>query len=109
MSHDLVEFIVANSRYLQLYNSEDVSLGVWLSSIELHRIHDTRFDTEFRSRGCLNDYLVTHKQTASLMKLKFSYFRDTGQICSKEFKLRNSYHYNWNVPPSLCCTRNKTL
>ena len=29
LSHDLVAFIASNSRYLQLYDNDDVSVGVW--------------------------------------------------------------------------------
>ena len=106
ISHDLVAFVATNSRYLQLYNSEDVSLGVWLAAIELHRIHDTKFDTEFESRGCHNDYIVTHKQTIISMREKYNHLQAHGLLCKQLVQTRRSYNYNWSVPPSQCCIRN---
>jgi galactosylxylosylprotein 3-beta-galactosyltransferase len=47
---------------LMIWNSEDISVGAWLSPIQVNRVHSIRFDTEAKSRGCNNDYIVTHKQ-----------------------------------------------
>lgn len=49
------------------YNSEDVSVGAWLAGLNVHYVHDPRFDTEWTSRGCHNEYLVTHKQASPLL------------------------------------------
>ncbi len=68
ISHDLVTFVSKNSDILQLYSNEDVSLGVWLAPLILNRVHDIRFDTEFESRGCSNNYFITHKQAILDMK-----------------------------------------
>ncbi|KAF2349354.1 Glycosyl transferase family 31, partial [Trinorchestia longiramus] len=106
LSHDLVEFVASNSKWLQLYNNEDVSLAVWLAPLQLHRIHDTRFDTEYMSRGCHNDYIVTHKQTVNSMRDKFNHLQVDGTMCKSLVKLRSSYNYNWKVRPSQCCIRN---
>ena len=106
ISHDLVAFVATNSKYLQLYNSEDISLSVWLAPIQLHRIHDTKFDTEYKSRGCHNDYIVTHKQTVLTMREKFNNLQLRGSLCREPVQLRKSYNYNWSVPPSQCCIRN---
>ncbi len=108
LSHDLVHFVVKNSRYLQKYNSEDVSLGAWLGPLEIGRIHDVRFDTEYVSRGCMNEYVVTHKQDVQQMKEKFENLKTTGKLCKKVYRSRYSYEYNWQVAPSLCCMRNDT-
>ena len=40
-----------------------------------------RFDTEWKSRGCSNKFLVTHKQTKADMKIKWNRLRKDGQIC----------------------------
>lgn len=50
LSQSLVHYIARNEKMLSLYNSEDVSLGVWLSPLNITRKHDTRFDTEFIKR-----------------------------------------------------------
>lgn len=91
----------------RLYNSEDVSVGVWLSAVaNVTRQHDPRFNTEFVSRGCSNTYLVTHKHDETAMRKMFVTLNKSGRLCDIEYKTRNSYIYNWNVPPSRCCIRN---
>ncbi|KAL7287253.1 hypothetical protein TKK_0018382 [Trichogramma kaykai] len=106
LSYNLVTFIADNADYLKLYNSEDVSMGLWLAPVSnIERRHDTRFDTEYRSRGCSNQYLVTHKQSMDDMrKLHESYTR-YGYMCSHEVSNYLGYQYNWTVPPSQCCER----
>ncbi|XP_066988984.1 beta-1,3-galactosyltransferase 6-like [Macrobrachium rosenbergii] len=106
LSSDVVTFIATNSKYLKLYKNEDVSLGTWVAPLDLHRVHDTRFDTEYKSRGCNNDYLVTHKQSTLHMREKFTSIKSTSLLCREQFQVRKSYNYNWNVPPSQCCIRN---
>jgi len=47
LSHDLVEFIAENSDKLQVFKSEDVSVGTWLAPLKINRIHDTRYTIIF--------------------------------------------------------------
>lgn len=102
----LVEFIASNAHLLEVYNSEDASVGAWLAGTQANRWHDPRFDTEWKSRGCSNKYLVTHKQTVADMKIKWRRLRRTGTLCDgEETKVRLSYQYDWNKPPSECCAR----
>lgn len=103
LSSDLVEFIAKSGPLLQQYKSEDVSVGVWLSPLKIRRVHDVRFDTEFKSRGCYNDYLITHKQSANEMREKHNSLIKTGKLCPSELRVRYSYNYNWTVLPSKCC------
>ncbi|XP_043262200.1 beta-1,3-galactosyltransferase 6-like isoform X2 [Colletes gigas] len=104
LSYNLVKFIASNMDVLKLYKAEDVSVGLWLAPLaNIERKHDVRFDTEYRSRGCSNQYIVTHKQTIASMKNMFEYFQASGALCAKETRNRMSYHYNWTVPPSQCC------
>lgn len=106
LSYKLVEFIAKNAESLKLYNSEDVSVGLWLAPVaNIERRHDVRFDTEYRSRGCSNQYLITHKQTIDNMRNLHEFFQSNGLLCSKEIQRRMSYQYNWTVPPSQCCNR----
>ncbi|PNF28926.1 hypothetical protein B7P43_G18208 [Cryptotermes secundus] len=107
LSQKLIHFIAVNAKFLRLYNSEDVSVGVWLSAVaNVTRLHDPRFDTEFMSRGCSNTYLVTHKHDATTMRKMFVTLKESGRLCDVEYRTRDSYMYNWNVPPSKCCIRN---
>lgn len=105
ISLKLVHYVANISSLVVLYNSEDVSLGAWLSPLNLIRVHDTRFDTEWRSRGCRNVHIVSHKQSIENMYEKFINLRDHNQLCTKEEHLAKSFIYSWNVPPSRCCER----
>ncbi len=108
LSVDLVQYLAENSRRLRRFANEDVSVGTWLAGLGgLHRVHDERFDTEFRSRGCSNSYLVTHKQSPQAMLEKMASLTTAGLLCRRgEVVTRESYAYNWQNPPSKCCNRN---
>ncbi|XP_076232846.1 beta-1,3-galactosyltransferase 6 isoform X2 [Calliopsis andreniformis] len=104
LSYNLVKFIALNMDILKLHKAEDVSVGLWLAPLaNVERKHDVRFDTEYRSRGCSNQYIVTHKQTIVNMKNMYEYYQMSGALCVKEIRNRMSYNYNWTVPPSQCC------
>uniref|UniRef100_A0A7E4ZWK9 Hexosyltransferase n=1 Tax=Panagrellus redivivus TaxID=6233 RepID=A0A7E4ZWK9_PANRE len=105
ISRDLAVFVASNARFLKYYVSEDVSLGVWLAPTNAKYVHDPRFDTEFQSRGCNNEYLITHKKAPAQMVTLFANLKQTGRLCFKEFQARPSYVYDFSVPPSQCCTR----
>nr|CAG4641061.1 EOG090X0A8N [Eulimnadia texana] len=103
LSGDLVKYVARNRELLQTYNNEDVSVGVWLSPLHVHRVHDVLFDTEYKSRGCFNSYVVTHKQSPSMMREKHKTWTASGKLCLEEKRERYSYVYNWTVPASQCC------
>ncbi|CAI8051016.1 Beta-1,3-galactosyltransferase 6 [Geodia barretti] len=105
VSADLVHKVALMSDGVRLYNNEDTSLGVWLSPFRAERRHDSRFDTEFKSRGCRNNYLVTHKQSPGEMRTKHELLQSKGMICEQETAVRKAYEYNWLVEPSKCCQR----
>ncbi|XP_022090258.1 beta-1,3-galactosyltransferase 6-like [Acanthaster planci] len=105
LSSDLVSFIANNAPYLKRYHAEDVSVGSWLAAVDVKREHDPRFDTEFKSRGCRNVYIVTHKQTIQDMRSKYQQLQTTGKLCAKEQQFRLSYVYNWDKVPTDCCER----
>ncbi|KAL8581846.1 hypothetical protein ACOMHN_010220 [Nucella lapillus] len=109
LSSDLVHYVSTNNQFLQHYLSEDVSLGTWLASLKIDRIHDERFDTEFVSRGCRNDYLITHKQTAMAMQMLHQNLHKFHELCTKEVVKRESYKYDWSVLPSKCCVRSDKI
>lgn len=108
LSTDLVHYIATNAALLQRFSSEDISVGAWLGPLEIQRIHDPRFDTEYVSRGCSNSYIVTHKQDVEMMRAKRRSLEVSRTLCEKEFQSRQSYIYNWKVLPSLCCVRNNS-
>ncbi|KAM4704512.1 beta-1,3-galactosyltransferase 6 isoform 2-T2 [Rhinophrynus dorsalis] len=56
LSWDLVRYLSLSREFLAQWQSEDVSLGAWLAPLDVKRVHDPRFDTEYKSRGCNNKY-----------------------------------------------------
>lgn len=105
LSSDLVHYVAVNSDMFQMFNSEDVSLGTWLAPLKIRRLHDPHFNTEFRSRGCFNSYIVTHKQTMDSMKELNRSLNVNGRLCESEYRSRLSYVYNWDNLPTNCCIR----
>lgn len=105
ISQDLVRFVSQNSDMLQVFKNEDVSLGTWLAPLKIHRVHDPNFDTEYKSRGCYNSYLVTHKKPPDELRTLQNTLDTMGTLCAKEQRVRLSYQYNWSSPPSQCCER----
>ena len=105
LSSDLVHFVAHNHELLEIYMSEDVSVGTWLAPLKINRHHDQRFDTEYISRGCANSYLITHKQSVHKLREMHNNLQSTGNLCTTEFVERESYEYNWSYPPSKCCSR----
>lgn len=105
LSWDLVRYLALNHDYFGLWQNEDVSLGAWMAPLDLKRVHDPRFDTEYKSRGCSNQYLVSHKQSLEDMLEKHRSLVQDGRLCKEEVRHRLSYVYDWEVPPSQCCQR----
>ena len=105
LSWQLVNVIANLSGVLQIYNNEDVTVGLWMAPFNVTRFHDLRFNCEGHSHGCNNNYIVMHKEKAAiLIQRKISLLYD-GKLCSTERELRPAYIYNWTVPPHLCCQR----
>ncbi|VDN52472.1 unnamed protein product [Dracunculus medinensis] len=105
LAFKLVEFIAKNKELLKLYKNEDVSVGAWLAGLDLRYVHDPRFDTEFKSRGCNNEFIITHKQSPDALQDLYQSLVNSGKLCQSEYRSRGSYVYDWSVPPSLCCIR----
>ncbi|KAF7278965.1 hypothetical protein GWI33_007774 [Rhynchophorus ferrugineus] len=107
LSKELVSFLGKNADYFRTFNSEDTSVGLWLSSVNnIVRIHDIRFDTEWTSRGCKNFYLVTHNISPKEMSVMYDNLINNKQLCTKEEEKRKYYLYDWSSPPSQCCLTN---
>lgn len=101
ISSNLVKFIAQYQNFLTLYKSEDVSMGAWLSPFKnIHRRHDTRFDTAYMPRKCRDYHIVMHKKTAMEMREISSgnYRCEDGNV-----KRPLEYFYDWTQPPSKCC------
>ena len=103
ISADLIHRLSITADGLQLYRSEDVSVGAWLGPYAAERKHDQRFDTEWASRGCKNYHLVSHKQSIKMMHSKSQNLRTKGVQCGREYQVRSSHGYNWKASPSHCC------
>jgi len=109
ISKKVVDFVARNWKNFQFYLSEDVSLGAWLAPLKINRIHDYRFDTEYKTRGCSNTFLISHKQSIQDLMEKSTNLRTINVMCKREFSLFNGYDYNWEVKPSKCCVRNASI
>lgn len=108
VSKELVSYIGRNIEHLKSFNSEDVSIGFWLSPVNgVFRIHDIRFDTEWASRGCKNNHLITHNISPVEMTQYYQNLEKTGKMCAREVTYRAYYVYNWSVPTSQCCKPSK--
>ncbi|KAM3966508.1 beta-1,3-galactosyltransferase 6 [Aphomia sociella] len=108
ISRSIVDYIGKNADFLSHYISEDVSMGVWTAALkDINRVHDIRFDTQWRSRGCDDHMLVRHNQTQSDMFAMYkSLVHSKGEkLCTNEIPQRMLYRYKWNVLPSMCCKR----
>ncbi|KAH9634091.1 hypothetical protein HF086_001293 [Spodoptera exigua] len=106
ISRSIVDFVGRNADMLGHYNSEDVSMGVWTASLDgMNRVHDVRFDTQWKTRGCSTQMLVRHKQApADMFQLYKTLVHSHGQkLCKTETILGKSYLYKWDVLPSMCC------
>ncbi|CAI5441162.1 unnamed protein product [Caenorhabditis angaria] len=105
LSYELVKYLAVNSRLFRMYKNEDVSVGAWLAGLDVKYVHDPRFDTEWTSRGCNNEYLVLHKKTSAEMIEMFENLKNKKFLCTKQYQKRPSYVYDFSKPPSECCTR----
>jgi galactosylxylosylprotein 3-beta-galactosyltransferase len=104
LSKDLVTFIAQYGDQLNLFKSEDISMGTWLSPFrKIHRRHDVRFDTAYMPRKCKNYHLVLHKRTVEDMREIHK-----GNLCFSEVKYDENrrpieYFYDWSQSPLNCC------
>lgn len=105
ISKNLVHYIAKNAHTLSRYVSEDISMGIWLSSFRnIYRKHDVRFDTSYLPRKCRAYHIVLHKRTVNDMRDLYR-----GQLCT--FKHANDtsvqrlpeYYYEWDLPQTQCC------
>lgn len=106
ISKSVVNFISSYAEELSLFNSEDVSMGNWLSPFRrIYWRHDVRFDTTYMPRKCQKYHLILHKRTAADMREIHA-----GNICYSEVTYNDSlkpkeHWYDWSVAPSKCCDR----
>lgn len=109
LSDNVIDFVATNSPKFKTYLSEDVSMGSWLAPLKINRVHDKRFDTEYKTRGCSNTFVVCHKQSVDDMHAKHGSLKKSGRLCEREFSKFHGYEYDWNVPPSQCCLRKENI
>lgn len=106
ISQDLVKLIVDMGPDLKHYHHDDIALGTWLSAFKgIRKQHSVAFNSGYYSRGCINSYLVSHRETAESMRDKYSNLQSKGELCQNEHQSRLSYRYNWTSPASHCCIR----
>lgn len=109
LSRGAVEILMQFPNRLTLYNNEDITVSSWLVPYRLNRLHDIRFNAESRSRGCMNWYLLSHKEKVRSYYTKYGNLIKTGELCTLEKELQPAYIYNWTRSPLNCCDRIKGL
>lgn len=105
LSKNLVHFIAQNHRTLSQYKSEDVSVGIWLSTQRnVYKKHDVRFDTAAMPRKCQNYHIVVHKRTTYDMRDLYRGFLCTFKQANDSSVHRPAeYFYDWNQSQLQCC------
>lgn len=106
ISRELVELIVDMGPHLKHYRHDDIALGAWISAFKgIKKQHSVGFNSGYYSRGCMNNYLVSHRETVQSMRDKYSNLQNKGVLCQHGHQSRLSYRYNWTSPASHCCIR----
>ncbi|XP_014668197.1 PREDICTED: UDP-GalNAc:beta-1,3-N-acetylgalactosaminyltransferase 2-like [Priapulus caudatus] len=79
LSHDLILWLAANSKYLQQYQGEDVSMGIWLAAVGPTFVHDNRWSCD---STCTDDSLSVAQLNSSSMHELWSNEQTCGNPCS---------------------------
>lgn len=105
ISRKLVALIAVNSHLLNVFTSEDASMGLWLSAYRnIYRRHDVRFDTAYMPRSCRDYHIVLHKRTVDdMIEIERSELCSFKDADNKEIHRPIEYFYDWNQVPSKCC------
>jgi galactosylxylosylprotein 3-beta-galactosyltransferase len=105
VSRDLVAMVTDLGPLLYHMDNEDIGLGTWVAPFKtVQRYHDKRFNTGTQSRGCMNNYLISHPVTTATMQTIHQRMNENnGQICDEEYEIISSYNYNWSAPVTSCC------
>lgn len=104
ISKNLVTYLSSQHDTLNRYESEDISLGTWLSPFRnIYRRHDPRFDTTYIPRKCKDYHLVLHKRTANDMREIAKENLCFSEISYAQNKKPSEYFYDWTQSPSKCC------
>lgn len=109
LSRKVVGMLMHAPQRLKLYSNEDVTTASWLAPFHLHRKHDLRFDVESLSRGCNNNFIITHKERIRTFYQKYTGLLKNGTMCQQEKEIQPGYVYNWTASPLDCCKRIRGL
>ena len=106
ISRNIVELLVEMGPHLDHYRHDDIALGVWLSPLKgIKKQHALWINSGYYSRGCLNNFVISHKESVESMEAKAGSLERRGRLCESEYQSRLAYHYNWTVPAHRCCVR----
>ena len=106
ISRNVVQLLVDMGPYLNHYHHDDIALGVWLSPLKgVRKQHSLRFNSGHYSRGCLNSFIVSHRESVESMMAKAASLESKGYLCESEYQSRLAYHFNWTAPATRCCVR----
>ena len=109
LSWKLVQLVTRFSDKLILYHNEDVSMGAWVAPYDVEHVHELRFNTEAFSRGCNNNYIITHKEKAASFLRRRRSILLNGTLCEVETEKQPAFLYNWTNSPLNCCERRRGI
>lgn len=105
ITYNIAVYVAENKDILNLYVSEDISMGAWLTPLRnIYRRHDIRFDTAYMPRKCQPYHIVLHKREAMDMRRLRA-----GDLCTfsgasdTSIKRPSEYFYDWSGSPLKCC------
>jgi len=85
ISGDVAAYLAASAPMLMRWKNEDVAMGTWLSTLDLNRVHDTRFDTmSVEKTGCTNDALISKGMDYIGLHQRYKRLSDGKEPCAHE-------------------------
>jgi len=78
LSHQLVSYLADPPVPLRKFKNEDVGIGFLLASVQVKRVHDTRFHPEREGTGkqlCPTDFILQHRLKPPEFEACFNYIK----------------------------------
>lgn len=81
LSADLVKYIANNRNLLRPLSNEDVTIGTWLSTLNVHTTHDTRFQAH--PAMCFEEMITKHPVKPPEMKMFYDRVINRVKLCTE--------------------------
>lgn len=108
LSSSLIHRFLKHSQFLNYYNNEGGSIGLWLSPFkDVTFQHDFNFNSGLQghTRGCRNTYVTSPMESEQEIRDRHLLLTSSNgrQFCQTEYETERSYFYDWSQLPSQCC------